>query len=620
MGIAQKFNLFKGYLVKYDQPVATMGSSIPLALYLVLLLFIAFSFAIKTKNKKALFYYFCSAVFLITINFTASRAAFLGIGAGVLFFVLFYKIPRQNIFKNKIFWMKVITVLFLAAGITGIILVKDNQNIINKIQKFPFGNIFYRVITTAQTISKTKSLIPDTRISAWQIGLNALKDRPILGYGPENFSIAFDGHYDPDLLKFGKLYWWDRAHNVFLETAINAGILGLAIYVFLIIFVFLKLNQLKKQNPENYLIFLGIQASFIAYFVAAFFSFEIFSTFILFNFILAYICYFLTQNKNNENASYFATEKNYIKYVFLFSCLFLFYFLWQYNLKPFLINKDANWADFYLKKNDCRKAAEKIEKNLANHSIVDNYIRLKYINIVNGTLCIKEQQKMDLLETRAKILGEAVAIRPYYTRSWIFLGNALYILTNQDEKSNLGTDSELRKQARDALIRAKELCPKCQDFLPNIIKNFLGMGEYELAKQETQHCIDLFPDFIECLYLKGLVKIYSNNISEGKKEIGIAFEKGYNLYELNAQKELLKAYIAIKDANKNNTEYFRDVAKIYEEIIGFGERNYQYHASLAFVYKQLGKYAEARKQVMLILTTNPELKNTVEEFLKTLPY
>jgi tetratricopeptide (TPR) repeat protein len=60
---------------------------------------------------------------------------------------------------------------------------------------------------------------------AWE----GVKERPILGWGQENFSYVFNKYYDPAL--YGAEPWYDRTHNIFLDWLIAGGVLGLVAYL-----------------------------------------------------------------------------------------------------------------------------------------------------------------------------------------------------------------------------------------------------------------------------------------------------------------------------------------------------------------------------------------------------
>lgn len=607
VGVAQKFNWFKSFLSSYDRVMSTAGSPMVLGLYLTLLFFVAFALALKNRGKISIYYYFCSLLFLFVLGLTGNRAVFLGAGVAVLYFALFYRLKKspEEKFTNKIFWLKIVIVLLIIAGIAGIILAKDNQKIIDSLSKNPLGEIFYRVLVTAQAVQKTGSLMPDTRSSAWNIALLAIKDRPILGYGPENFSIAFDSHFDPKFEKFGRLFWWDRAHNIFLESAVNAGIFGFLIYISLAICLFWVLQKLKKKKPEDYHIFHGMQAALAGYFIAGFFSFDGFPSFIIFYFLAGYCAFCWFEKQENKQKNYSAiVEKNYYKDIFFVSLILLLWFLWAGNLKPLIINKYINMAEYYAYNEDCQNAINQINLTVNERSIIENYAILNYMLRLNGGYCSQKIDAKEAMEKRVELLKKAIKIRPYYTRSFSILGRSFYALGQKNE-------------ADIARNKSIQLCPKCQENFVEASRSYISGKEYQLAKNMAEKCLEFSPDFTDCLWLRGISDIYMNNLAGGKKDIEACSKFGYPGNNYGLLTELLNAYLAVKDM-KQNTEYYQDLADIYQKLIKIDATNYQYHVSLTAVYAKLGMFEEARKESDEILKYKPELKADVEQFLKTM--
>ena len=70
------------------------------------------------------------------------------------------------------------------------------------------------------------------RIIVWDASIEAFRDRPLLGWGPENFRLAFDRHFDNRLYlneNMGEI-WFDRAHNFFVDSLVSVGLLGTLLY------------------------------------------------------------------------------------------------------------------------------------------------------------------------------------------------------------------------------------------------------------------------------------------------------------------------------------------------------------------------------------------------------
>lgn len=65
------------------------------------------------------------------------------------------------------------------------------------------------------------------RLHAYQAGLAAWAERPVLGYGPDAFVVAFDGHA-PDGAELARGESFDRAHSAPVEALVTTGIVGLA--------------------------------------------------------------------------------------------------------------------------------------------------------------------------------------------------------------------------------------------------------------------------------------------------------------------------------------------------------------------------------------------------------
>ena len=86
------------------------------------------------------------------------------------------------------------------------------------------------------------------RLRAWEAGIEAFMDRPLLGWGPENFEYAYELHVDPSIYRYS-LDSSDKAHNVLIEELTTKGIVGLAVYVAL--GVALVLAVVRRRRPAR---------------------------------------------------------------------------------------------------------------------------------------------------------------------------------------------------------------------------------------------------------------------------------------------------------------------------------------------------------------------------------
>ena len=87
------------------------------------------------------------------------------------------------------------------------------------------------------------------RIVVWKSGLQAFKERPILGWGPENFRLAFEQNFDNRLYQndYQGEIWFDRAHNLIVDTLVSVGVVGgVSVILFGILFVVVVIRAKKR--------------------------------------------------------------------------------------------------------------------------------------------------------------------------------------------------------------------------------------------------------------------------------------------------------------------------------------------------------------------------------------
>jgi O-antigen ligase len=63
------------------------------------------------------------------------------------------------------------------------------------------------------------------RTFQWEAALAGFRERPVLGFGPENHHLVWAAHFDPRSEEIG-MDVFDRAHNQYLEILSTAGIVG----------------------------------------------------------------------------------------------------------------------------------------------------------------------------------------------------------------------------------------------------------------------------------------------------------------------------------------------------------------------------------------------------------
>jgi tetratricopeptide (TPR) repeat protein len=349
----------------------------------------------------------------------------------------------------------------------------------------------------------------------------------------------------------------------------------------------------------------------------------------------------------NAKLHYGYQEPNPWKFVLIFILSFvLIWFIWSGNLKPLLINKKLNeyvflsekiyalrYSNLDLAKKEEVALLKRMDELTVRKSIIDNYLRLQYIDIIAKAAGLLPKRTSELSLKAIQVLRECQKLRPYYTRNWLYV--VVYINKYIESTPNINpkTLEELNKEARFAIKRAKELNPKRPDIFIALSGNYLINKEYQEAGEQAEQCLNIAPDNGECWWVKTLSLIGLRKIPESIKAMEMAEEKGYRTKTKRAIGQLINLYgnLAKKTGKR---KYYQDLAALYQKLIKSDKErikeieeakkvklpeNFQYHASLAYIYKILGEYSKAREEALIVMELSPSSRKSVEIFLKTLP-
>jgi O-antigen ligase len=124
------------------------------------------------------------------------------------------------------------------------------------------------------------------RLLIYGIAWQGVKERPMLGWGQENFEIVYQKHFDPRL--YFETAYADRAHDIVLDWLISGGFLGLAAYVSIFVASVWILWRSGRFTSTEKSILTGLLA---AYVIQNLVIFDSITSYILFATVLAYIVF-----------------------------------------------------------------------------------------------------------------------------------------------------------------------------------------------------------------------------------------------------------------------------------------------------------------------------------------
>lgn len=190
-----------------------MGNSGLLAAYLLLCLIFAFHLLITERRVWRLFATISAVILLTGIAFTMNRSSQLGLiaAAGVAAGTFFALSDRKRRLAG----------IYSAAGVGLVGLTAILTSVIHRATPAVSPTLLTRWIAFSH------APVDPSRIYEWKMALRGLLDRPLLGYGPENYQVIRGIHFDPTVYGFVGFIPYDRPHNAWLELLCTGGILGL---------------------------------------------------------------------------------------------------------------------------------------------------------------------------------------------------------------------------------------------------------------------------------------------------------------------------------------------------------------------------------------------------------
>lgn len=268
----------------------TTGNPIYLAVYTLFHIFIALFLAYRSKSILTYWLYGATVVLnLAVLWFTGTRGTILGLAAGALVVALGVLIFGRTSVNKWLYRgaVALITVVVLAAAT--FIAFRTSDTVQNHPTLARFANISMAFDEKARDTSAL-------RIMVWGSAWEGFKERPLLGWGQENFNYVFNKYYNPNM--YWAEPWYDRTHNIMLDWLIAAGVLGLLAYLGMYLALFIEIIRTRTFDLFETSLLSGL---LVGYGVHNLFVFDNLLSYILFFSLAAWI-YSSTQDKESGNS------------------------------------------------------------------------------------------------------------------------------------------------------------------------------------------------------------------------------------------------------------------------------------------------------------------------------
>ncbi len=281
--------MFIGFLQRYLNPEmllnkgatrvsATLGNSIYFSGYGLFLMFIGYLLAVKEVVKKTnpwFWYAVAGGLFGFWGIFGGgTRGTLLGLIAGIGILMISYLFSLKEHKKIR-------------QGLGGLIIL--GIILIGLLFNFRQTN-FVKTIPAIGRLVNTEISSTNTRVMAWGVAIDAWQEKPIFGWGPNNYYYAFNKYYRAEFLEHGwGETWFDNAHSVIFNTLAVQGTTGILVYFGIyLVAIWVLWRNYKKGNLDAHIMSV-ISAFLIAHLVSLVTVFENPTSYLYFYFFLAFV-------------------------------------------------------------------------------------------------------------------------------------------------------------------------------------------------------------------------------------------------------------------------------------------------------------------------------------------
>ncbi|MDE1975477.1 MAG: O-antigen ligase family protein [Patescibacteria group bacterium] len=261
---------------------ASLGNSAYMAVYMLMnaglamyLFFVAKARKIANAGFLVWAYPILAVLFSFLLFETATRGTILGLIGAIMTSLAVYAVfgsfakngPKPSARSR---WIAGGIVIVVMAVVLAFIPLRHASFVQN-------NDVLSRMASISLSNSETTA-----RLYIWNMALTGAKERPVLGWGQENFNYIFNQNYDAHM--WGQEQWFDRAHSVYLDWLVNGGIVGLLAYLSLYVVLLIVIWKSDLGIGEKSVL-TGLLAGYAVHNI---FVFDNLASYILFFSVLAF--------------------------------------------------------------------------------------------------------------------------------------------------------------------------------------------------------------------------------------------------------------------------------------------------------------------------------------------
>jgi tetratricopeptide (TPR) repeat protein len=441
------------------------------------------------------------------------------------------------------------------------------------------------------------------RLIYWKMGVQGWLDYPVLGSGPENYFIAGEKYYEPELY-LGEGNWPDKPHNYYVEVLSTTGIIGSAFYLVFIGLLYWSIINTRRKRVISEKVAMLCFGGLTAYLVSLLFLFEMFSFYHPFFLLVAVIASWGAGGKEGKPEGSIKGALGVVCCSAAIPILFLSQFLvptgflyYQAGQANHLIEEDVHQA---------HEIVQKISQLSFVHSydpLVDTYVTLMQSAFVLGESYAFGEQVSQEAVTVAQLSAERAGNN---ASLWEKLASVYFLRATI-------LRIEVEEAGFAAAQKSYDIAPKKIGSSILLINMYRNNRQIEEAVSLLEQVLEIAPTDPEVLWAAASVYHALGDQEQAMDYAYRSFMRGVKTYDDNILEWLLNAFYERGEIHK--------MVDLYEAALVMDPDKVEVLPDLASSYVTIGEYEKAKETALKFLDYYPDEEASVNEFLRALePY
>ncbi len=498
----------------------------------------------------------------IALLFTGTRGTTFGLVGGTILGGLIYVFLAPQARRARKYILGGIALIIVAAGCLW--LARDTAAVADV-------GFLQRLVEISPTETTVASRLYNVGI-AWQ----GIKERPILGWGQEEYAIVFDKYYDPRM--YPDEQWFDRVHDIVFDWWVAGGTLGLLSYLGLLFSYLWVLWRTRGFDLAEKSILTGLLGG---YFIHNLTVFDNITSYILFGTVLAYIAWRAGEAQEQKRLPFFSVASSAAPFALFGAIVLALGTIWLVNANAYFQNKailaglaqepggiSENFADFQQAvaygaygEQEAREQLVQIATDLSSAQGVSTSTQSAFVNFAAQQMLLQEK---------------AAPLDPRFP---LFLGTML---------DAYGDYSDALPQ----LQLAHQLSPNKQTILFELGLNAQMRGDTAGALNAFKTAYDLEPDYLDARLYYAAAAIMAGDDTTASQLLAPIIPTGQA-----ANQRIASAYASRKE--------YAPIVTIWQAAVQANPTNGQDYFTLAAAYYAEGNTKEAIATLQASKTADP---------------